>query len=137
MPELGGVHGRIEFDQHVASIDPLPVAHVDRPHDARLERLDDLGAAAGNDLAGGDRHDIDRADAGPGQGDGEHGNDADADGAADRRRRRLDDFERRRQKRELVLLVTVALVWKLDDILSRLHAALPASGRGPHTDRPA
>ena len=51
MAEFGGVHGGIELDQHVARLDALAVAHMDRPHDAGLERLDDLGAAGGDDLA--------------------------------------------------------------------------------------
>ena len=44
MLELGGVDGRIEFDQHFAGIDPLPIAHLNRPHNACFERLDDLRA---------------------------------------------------------------------------------------------
>ena len=70
VPELGGVHGGIEFDQHVARLDALAVAHMDRTHHARLERLDDLGAAGGDDLARGHGHDVDRADARPGEGGG-------------------------------------------------------------------
>ena len=45
----------------------LTVADMDRAHDAGLERLDRLGAAAWNDLARRDRDNVDRADARPGQ----------------------------------------------------------------------
>ena len=38
---------------------------MDGMHHAGLERLDDLGAAGRDDLAGGGGDDIDRADAGP------------------------------------------------------------------------
>ena len=60
MIALGGVHGRIELDQDIAGLDALPVLHMDRAHDAGLERLDDLGAAARHDLArrGGDDVDV-------------------------------------------------------------------------------
>ena len=64
---LGGVHGRIELDQHVARLDALAVAHMDRAHDAGLERLDDLGAAGRDDLAGRGGDDVDRAEARPGE----------------------------------------------------------------------
>ena len=61
MVALGGVHRRIELDQHVACLDALPVLHMDRAHHAGLERLDDLGAAARHDLARCRGHDVDRA----------------------------------------------------------------------------
>jgi hypothetical protein len=56
---------------------------MDGADDTGLERLDDLGAAAGNDLAGGDRHDIDLAEAGPGERQRKDG------GPANRRGRRV------------------------------------------------
>src|SRR5260370_2421030 len=51
---------RVELDEQVALFDALPVAHVDRAHHAGLERLNDLAAPAGNDLAlrGGDDVDL-------------------------------------------------------------------------------
>ena len=109
MPELGPAHGRIELDKDVAGLDALAVTDMDRTHDAGLERLDGLGAAARNDLAGRDGDNVDRADARPGQRNAEHGDDRGRDGAADRRGRRLDDLERRRQKREFVLSTLFAL----------------------------
>ena len=41
------VDGRIEFDQHLAGLDLLPVCNVDGTDDAGLERLDDLGRPLG------------------------------------------------------------------------------------------
>ena len=48
---LGSRHGGIEFDQHVARFDALAVANVNGAYDAGFERLDQLDAAAGHDLA--------------------------------------------------------------------------------------
>ena len=64
MPLLGAGHGRIELDQDLAGLDPLPVADMDRAHHTGLEGLDQLGAAARDDLALCRRHDVDAADAG-------------------------------------------------------------------------
>ena len=71
VPALRVVHGRIELDQHVAGFDRLAVLDVDRAHHAGLERLDDLGAAGRNDLAGGRGDDVDLAEARPRQRDAE------------------------------------------------------------------
>ena len=45
-PSLRHCHGRVELDQDVARPDALAVADMDGAHDAGLERLDRLGAAA-------------------------------------------------------------------------------------------
>src|SRR5262249_56849838 len=102
MVALGLVHGRIELDQHLAGLDALPIAHMDRAHHSGLERLDDLGAPAGDDLSRCRRNDVDLAERRPYERQAEHGDDGYADGAANWRGRRLDDLERRRQERELV-----------------------------------
>ena len=52
MVALGGVHRRVELDQHVAGLDRVAVAHVDGAHDPGLERLDHFGAAGGMILPG-------------------------------------------------------------------------------------
>ena len=135
MSELRAGHGRIELDQHVARLDGLAVADMDRPHDAGLERLDDLGAAAGNDLAWRHRDDVDRADARPGQRNREYGDDGESDGAPGWRRRRLDDLQRRGQKRQLVLSPLRAVGREGHDIPSEFHASLPGAGRALHNGR--
>ena len=87
---------RVELDQHIAGLHGVTVMHMDRADEADLEGLDDLRPSARDDLArrGGD--DVDGADAGPGHGQHEHGNDRDTDRPPDWRRRCLDDLERRR-----------------------------------------
>ena len=45
------VHGGVELDQRLAGLDRLPVMHMDGANHAGLERLDQLGAAARDDLA--------------------------------------------------------------------------------------
>ena len=117
MPELGTAHGRVELDEDVAGLDALTVADMDRAHHAGLERLDDLGAAARNDLARRDGDNVDRADTRPGQRSAEHGDDGERNGAADRRGRRFDDLERRRQKGEFVLSTLYAPLRKGDECL--------------------
>jgi hypothetical protein len=59
---VGFRHRRVELDQNVASLDALSVAYVDGADNARLERLDQLGAPAWHDLARRGRDDIDAAE---------------------------------------------------------------------------
>ena len=56
-----GVHAQ----QHLAGFDFLAVADKDFPQHAGLGRLHDLHVAAGNELALGDRDDIEPPEAGP------------------------------------------------------------------------
>ena len=146
VPELGGVHGGIELDQHVARLDALAVAHMDRTHHARLERLDGLGAAGGDDLARGHGHDVDRADARPGERGGKHRDHGVDDRPPDRRRRRLDDLERGGQEGELVPAALDAPLGEGDHVLGRLvrlgrdglsglHAGPPGGGRAWRSGR--
>jgi hypothetical protein len=93
---LRRVHGRVEFDQHVAGLDRLPVLHPDRPHDAGLERLHQLGAVARQDFSGRRGHDVDGAPPGPEQGGAEHQRNGGRGRPTDRRRWRLHDLECRR-----------------------------------------
>src|SRR6516162_5109363 len=70
-------HGyrRVELDEDIAGFDALAVADVDSAHNSRLERLDDLGPPGGNDLARRRGDDVDFAQARPGKGDAEEGDD--------------------------------------------------------------
>ena len=113
---LGRLHGGIELDENLAGLDALPVLNVDGAHNAGLERLDDLDAAAGNDLAGRRGDDIDMAEARPEQGQAEQAMMSHADCTPDRRRRRLDDFQRRRQEGKFVLR-RVCRLRQGDDVL--------------------
>ena len=137
------VDGRIEFDQHVAGLDRLPVLHPDGAHHPGLERLDDLGATARHDFSGRRRHDVDRAPPGPGQRRAEQQDDGDPDGTADRRRRRFHDFERGWQEGHLFGAPLVRTP-KRDDAshgrggpggLSGLHGFLPATDATTHSGR--
>src|SRR5260370_36629009 len=100
MVSLRIVHGWIEFDENVTNLDALPVVNMNRSTHADFERLDDLGAAAGNDLAWRRCHNIDRSQACPSQRDTEEVNDRRPDGAPDRRGRRLGRLKRRREATE-------------------------------------
>ena len=133
--ELRAGHGWIELDEDVAGFHALTVSDMDRPHDAGLERLDRLRSAAWDDLAGRHRDDIDRADAGPGHGDAEYGDDGENDGVAGRRSGRFDDLERSWQKRQLVLSTLDAPSGKGQTIFSGPHANLPGGDRGSHNGR--
>src|SRR5262245_26981140 len=137
MPELGTAHGRIELEKNVASIYLLTIADMDATHDARLERLDCLGAAARNDLAGRHGDNVERANARPGQRNAEHGYDGESDGAANRRGGSFDNFKCGRQELELVLSAILALRRKGDNVLSGPHAALPGADRELHIGRPS
>ena len=66
-PSSACVHRRIELDQHVAGLDALPIADMDRANNAGLERLNHLGPAARDDLAGCGGNDVDLPEACPGQ----------------------------------------------------------------------
>src|SRR5262249_1820698 len=135
MPELGTAHGRVELEKDVTGIYFLTVADMDATHDASLERLDGLRAAARNDLARRHGDNVDRANACPGQRNAERDDDGERNGTPNRRRRSLDDLEGGWQKRELVLATIFALLRKGDNVLSRLHAALPGADRGLHIGR--
>jgi len=103
MPLLGAGHGRIELDQDLAGLDPLPVADMDRALHTGLEGLDQLGAAVRDDLALCRRHDVDAADAGPDARQAESADDDRGGGTHGWRWRRLRYLERRRQQGELVI----------------------------------
>ncbi len=121
MLALGRVYRRIELDQHLARLDGVAVMHMDRANDADLEGLDGLRAPAWDDLARRAGDDVDRAETGPGQRQHEHGNDRDADRPPDRRRRCLDDLERRRQKRQLMVAAAGPRIGKGDNSVRRFH----------------
>ena len=70
---VGAGVGRVQFHQHLAGLHAVAVAYQHALDDARIERLDRLGALAHHDAAGRDGHDIDLAEAGPEQGQGEEG----------------------------------------------------------------
>src|SRR5258708_6710787 len=93
MVEIGLVHGRVEFDQDIADPDLLPIVHQDRPDHPDLERLHDFCVAGRDDLALGNRNDIDAAEPGPDARQRKHNNQAIGPETADRRGRRFDDFE--------------------------------------------
>jgi hypothetical protein len=124
-PQLGAVHGWIEFDQHLANFYGLAVADVDGAHHAGLERLDQLGATAGDDLARRRRHDVHGAPCRPAERQAEEADDGGADGAARRRCRCFDNLERRREERGLIVAAASDLLREPKDVLSRLHGCLP------------
>ena len=136
---LGRVHGRVEFDQHVARLDLLAVADMDGADDAGLERLDDLGAAARQiwpeavttmstlpKLAQATAKQKAAMIVG-------------GDAAADRRRRALGDFERRRQEGDFMRSCAAAAAFgngtifrlpncmrtRLQSVEPRIAAAVP------------
>src|SRR5262249_26077756 len=128
MVAFGLVHGRIEIDQDLPSLDALPVADVDGPDDAGFERLDDFGAPTRDDFSRRRGDDVDLAKRRPGQGQAKQRNDRHTNGPPDRRGRRLDDFQRRRQKRELMLVTAICSRRKRDDVLG---GALRHSAKAP------
>jgi hypothetical protein len=137
------VHGRIKLDQHVASLDRLPVLHPNGAHHPGLERLDDLGAATRHDFSGRRRNDVDRAPPGPDQRRAEQQDDGDRDRAADRRRRRFHDLERGRQERQLFAAPLVRTPQRDDagrgrgrrDGFNGPHEFLPAVDATMHSGR--
>src|SRR5262245_49677125 len=133
------VHGRIELDQDLPSLDALPVANMDGPHNTGLERLDDFGAPTRDDFSRRRGDDVDLAKRRPGKGQAKQRNDRHANGSPDWRGRRLDDFQRRRQKRELMLVTAIWSRRKRDDVLrgvlSGLHGSRPAGGGATRSGR--
>ena len=119
---LGLVHRRIKLDQHFAGLYGLTIAHVNGAHHASLERLHHFGAAAGDDLAGRGRDNVDAADDRPDKSDTEQ-RDNRVDGCPPkRRRRRLDDFEGGRQERQfLAIALVLARSERNDAACSRGH----------------
>src|SRR5262249_37444328 len=116
-----------ELDQHLPSLNALPVANTDGPHDAGLERLDDFGAPARDDFSRRRGDDVDLAKRRPGQGQAKQRNDRHTNGPPARRGRRLDDFQRRRQKRELMLVMAIWSRRKRDDVLGGVLSGLHGS----------
>src|SRR6201999_1834651 len=98
MPEFGVDRCRIKLDQDVARFDALAVTDLNCVHDSSLERLNCLRAAARNDLAGSERHDIHGADTRPDQRYAEDRDDAECYRTAERRRWRFNDLECGRQE---------------------------------------
>src|SRR5262245_50123019 len=135
MVAFGLVHGRIKLDQDLPGPDALSVANMDCSYYPRLERLDDFGAPARDEFSRRRGDDVDLAKRRPGQGQAKQRNDRHTNGPPDRRWRRLDDFQRRRQKRELMLVTAIWSRWKRDDVLSGLHGFRPAGGAARHDDR--
>ena len=86
----------------MAGLDMLPVRHTDRFHDSGLDRLDQLAAFVGHDLALRRGNDVDPAEDGPQH--GEQGKRHQQPGNDARRRgdRRFLQFERRRQELRLM-----------------------------------
>jgi hypothetical protein len=108
---------------------------MDRPDNTSLERLDRLGAATRNDLAGRDSDNIHGAEARPGDCNAENGYDGESNGAADRRRWGLHDLQRGWEKGKFVLATLLAFFWKGDNVFSGLHGALPGADIGSHIGR--
>src|SRR5229473_3072886 len=75
MRTLGIIDGRVKLDEHVAGLYCLTILHSDGAHDADLEGLDDLGAAALFFFTQRTAYEIDMADARPCQGDAKGGDD--------------------------------------------------------------
>ncbi len=130
MPAFRLVDGRVELDEHLAGLHALAVMNMNGAHDAGLERLDQFGATAGDDLALRRGNDVDLAEIGPGDRGGEQRHDGVGDSATDRGRRRLHDFQRRRQEVEIRAVATEG-----GGIFNGLHECLPGNGRASHNGR--
>jgi hypothetical protein len=126
---LAFVDGGIELDQHIPGIDVLAVRDPYGAYHAGLEGLDHLAVAGRDDLPGGGGHDIHMAQAGPGQSQHEEGDQGRADRPADGRGRGFDDFERRRQERELVAVPLLGSPREGHDFLFRFHEIPPKQER--------
>src|SRR5262249_16415589 len=124
MVAFGFVHGRIELDQDLADFHALPIAHTDCPHYPGLERLDHLGPSARDDFSPRRGDEVNLAKRRPGQGQPKQRNDRHTNGPPDWRGRRLDDFQRRRQERELMLVTAIWSRWKRDDVLGGVLSGL-------------
>ena len=136
MIALGEVHGGIELDENVTGLDGHAIAHVNGAHNSRLERLDGLGAAAGDDLAGRGSHDVDLAECGPAQREAEEGDDRHPDRPPGRRGRRLHDLQRSGEKGKLIPVAADGLRKRDDCGVSWLHGSYPLAGdTGWHSGR--
>jgi hypothetical protein len=91
---VGGGEGGIEPRQHVSLMHPLPLMHIDRPHDRGIERLQHDGGRFGNQLALRRHHLVDRDQPG-GDHEGHHGGGDQPDHAACRAGERRCDQRRR------------------------------------------
>ena len=89
---------RIELEQQISCLHAGAVLGVDGGDLARIERLDDLDAPSGFELAWRDRIDVETADEGPGDGEGEERTDGQHQRHGQWRRRRLQDLDRGGQK---------------------------------------
>ena len=133
---LGEVHGGVELDEHVARLYRHPVAHVNGAHHSRLVRLNGLGAAAGDDLAGRRGDDVDLAECRPAQREAEQGDDGHPDRPPGGRGRRLHDLQRCREKCDLIPIATGARGKRNDPSGLRgfrLHGSHLACGRRRHS----
>src|SRR5438309_4976451 len=101
---------------------------MDCTDDAGLERLNELGPTAWNDLAGGGCHNVDGTDCRPQQRKTEECNDRCAYRARERQGRRLHHLQGRRQELRLIFSAANLFLWKLDDLLSRRHGYQPVEG---------
>src|SRR5687768_15226048 len=95
---IGVIYGRIQIDQHVATLHKLPVTNMNRCDDPTLQWLNDFAVAAGNDLALRNRHHIKLAKYRPDDRRDEHRHDGPTDRATDWRRRRVLNLQDGRQK---------------------------------------
>jgi hypothetical protein len=91
---VGPGHGGVEFDQHLAGLDGLAVDDVDGLDGGGLDRLDQLAAGIGHDLALRHGDHVDVAEAGPEHGDEGEGHQQPGDDARRGRDRGFLEFER-------------------------------------------
>jgi hypothetical protein len=99
---VGTGGGGIELDEHLAGLHPIAVADLDRAHDSRLQRLDNLGAFAHDNAPRRHRDDVDAPDDGPRERD--HEQRADRDRRTARCRVRWRDLERQGGRQEGALV---------------------------------
>src|ERR1700688_4346610 len=121
---LAFVDGWVEFDEYIAGIDVLAVSDPYGAHDAGLKGLNHLAVAAWDNLTGRGRHDIDMAEARPGQGQHKHRNKGHADRPADGGRGRFDDFQRGRQEGEVLPVPQLDACRKGNNLLVRIDEIL-------------
>src|SRR5712692_6647388 len=96
---LFGAAGRwIELDQDLPLPDVLSIAHVNDPDDPRIERLDDLGMAARDQLPASHGDHVNPAHGGPSNRRDEHQDNDPHHGPTDRRWRRLLNLQGRGQE---------------------------------------
>src|ERR1700732_1207812 len=118
---ISRVNRRIEFDQDFTGLDTLTVADIDRPNYTRLERLDLLRPAAGNNLASRRCDDVHLTNKRPRESGAEYRHDGQCNRAAGGRSWSFDDLQRRRQEGELFPVATMQIGRKRDDFSKRLH----------------